>query len=416
MFYENNRCIAINYEGRLASTLLTTLTLTDMKQVNYVKNNYNRILDLTLTNMNNITTTKVNGIVEEDPYHHAFVFHINPKEIKLMKCKKSQKNNYFKADYDSIKKGITQVNWPKEFTNLITNEATDKFYEIFNKLIVKFTPKIEPRSNDFPKWYSKELIQLVKEKEVYFKAMKRKNNNSTNEIYKTLFKEKRKTIKHKKKKDLKEYQKNIERLVKINPKSFFAYTKSLQKTNKLPALMRYGDNISETIVETANLFAEYFSSVYSQYSEPFDCQCNNECTEYLRINEEDISEVIHTLDKNKTNSPDNIPAVFYLYTIDTITKPLKLLFSIFIHEMKYPDAFKISLVSPIHKSGDEDNIMNYRPISILSTIAKIFDKLIQTHLCQKTKHLISGNQHGFTSGKSITTNLLEYVDISKPHR
>lgn len=78
--------------------------------------------------------------------------------------------------------------------------------------------------------------------------------------------------------------------------------------------------------------------------------------------------------------------------------------------MIYPDAFKKSLISPIYKFGDIDNVENYRPISILPTVSKIFDKLLYSHIHSKTAHLIASCQHGFTAGKSTTTNLLEYVD------
>lgn len=78
-------------------------------------------------------------------------------------------------------------------------------------------------------------------------------------------------------------------------------------------------------------------------------------------------------------------------------------------EIIYPDEFKDSSISPIHKAGDIDNVENYRPVSIISAVAKIV-KLLHRHLLSKTSHLISACQHGFTAGKSTTTNLLELVD------
>lgn len=124
----------------------------------------------------------------------------------------------------------------------------------------------------------------------------------------------------------------------------------------------------------------------------------------------DIINVITKLDANKTNSPDGIPSLFYIHTANFVSVPLELLFNKSISEMIYPERFKVSFVSPIHKSGDTDNIENYRPISILSAVAKIFDKLIYAHLLSKTSHLISQHQHGFTSGKSTLTNLLKFTD------
>lgn len=89
---------------------------------------------------------------------------------------------------------------------------------------------------------------------------------------------------------------------------------------------------------------------------------------------------------------------------------MKLIFKKSLKEMKYPESFKLSYITPIHKAGDVDNVENYRPISIISTIAKIYDELLYQHLLNKTSHIITPKQHGFTSGKSTTTNLLEYIE------
>lgn len=72
--WADNRCIALNYEGRLANELIDTLILTDLAQMNFIKYNVHgnqRIFDLVLTNMTGIRTTRVNGVVKEDDFHHA---------------------------------------------------------------------------------------------------------------------------------------------------------------------------------------------------------------------------------------------------------------------------------------------------------------------------------------------------------
>lgn len=101
-FFEQNECKALSHEGRHAKELIDTLLLTNLSQINFVKNEYNRILDLVLTNMVNIKTKKTEGIVNEDAYHPALIFHIDPKEICFMKSKKNPKPNFFKANYERI--------------------------------------------------------------------------------------------------------------------------------------------------------------------------------------------------------------------------------------------------------------------------------------------------------------------------
>lgn len=405
-FYHNNHCIAINYEGRHANELLNTITLTNTAQINNIKNHYNRILDLTLTNITGLNTNIVKGIVNEDLYHPAFLLHLNLIDIKFMKSKKTNKYNFFRTNYTAINNALTAIDWNNEFNDLNVNESTDKFYSIIRNLIHKYTPIIKSKSDEFPKWFSKELIELIKQKEIYFNLKKK----TKQQIYILLFNEKRKEIKRLKRKNLHEYQTNIESLIKTNPKCFFAYTKAQRKSNKLPTAMHLKNETSENMCDTANLFAKHFSSVYTDHNHSTTFQCDGNCNNYIHFSDNDLKAIINNLDSNKTNSPDGIPSIFYIQTIDNITQPLTLIFNKSFREMVYPDPFKTSFIIPIHKSGCIDDIENYRPISILSTIAKIFDKLIFNHISSKTAHLISRAQHGFTPGRSTITNLMEYTE------
>ena len=79
----------------------------------------------------------------------------------------------------------------------------------------------------------------------------------------------------------------------------------------------------------------------------------------------------------------------------------------------FPDSLKIAKVLPIYKGkGDKTKVENYRPISILPALSKVFEKLIKTRLM---KHLtengyIDEHQHGFLPGKSTETAILDFTD------
>lgn len=97
-----------------------------------------------------------------------------------------------------------------------------------------------------------------------------------------------------------------------------------------------------------------------------------------------MKNIITQLDVNKPNN-DVIPAIFYKQTMENIIKPLTIIFKIALYQITYPDAFKVSYVTLIHKSSFFDNIENYRSISLLPTIAEIFHKLIFNHINKKTR-------------------------------
>lgn len=119
---------------------------------------------------------------------------------------------------------------------------------------------------------------------------------------------------------------------------------------------------------------------------------------------------INSLDQNKTNSPDHLPNIFYKKTMNNLLTPLQLLFNSSLHQRVFPTQWKLSLITPIHKSGDKANILNYRPISIISTVSKIFEKIMYSHIHELINSQIAPQQHGFRNGKSTITNLAEYVN------
>ena len=65
----------------------------------------------------------------------------------------------------------------------------------------------------------------------------------------------------------------------------------------------------------------------------------------------------------------------------------------------FPDDLKIGKVSPIHKSNDRDNLNNYRPISVLPTIARVFERLLynKMYIYLTENKLLGQQQFGFRS-------------------
>lgn len=323
-----------------------------------------------------------------------------------MKNSRSSKYNFFRSDFDSINNELVNTNWQELLNDCNVNEATDKFYGVIRNLIARFTPLVFTKNNTFPKWFSPQLIKLIQEKKHYFK-MKKKTGN---ELYTTLFNDKRRQVEHEKKLNLRNYQNNIESLLNTNPRCFFSYTKSLRKSNNLPAVMHLGNQTSDNMRDTVNLFAKYFSSVYDTTDSGSNTPTTEPVTDFFEFSTNDLLSIISNMDKNQSSSPDGIPAIFFINTAPNIVLPLSLIFKKALNEMIYPNAFKISFLCPIHKSGDIGNIANYRPISIIPAIAKIFDKLLYQHLLSKTSALISSHQHGIRSGKSTATNLIEFIN------
>ena len=85
--------------------------------------------------------------------------------------------------------------------------------------------------------------------------------------------------------------------------------------------------------------------------------------------------------ENKSSTGcDGISNKLLKFIKDVVTKPLTLIINQMIVTGIYPKAFKTSKVSPLFKKGDNTLLSNYRPISLLPTISKIFERIIYNQL------------------------------------
>jgi hypothetical protein len=101
---------------------------------------------------------------------------------------------------------------------------------------------------------------------------------------------------------------------------------------------------------------------------------------------------------------------------DEIANPLSHIFNISLNSGVFPAKLKLCRVIPIFKSGDILNCDNYRPISLLSSISKVLEKIVSKKLISHllTNDLLYVHQYGFLPNRSTEHNLLQILNyISK---
>ena len=83
-----------------------------------------------------------------------------------------------------------------------------------------------------------------------------------------------------------------------------------------------------------------------------------------------------------------------------------------IHTGEFPDQLKLSRVKPLFKKGDQCCLSNYRPISLLPSISKIFEHVIADQLTNylTSNHLFCLEQFGFKPGHSTELAALQLVN------
>lgn len=164
--------------------------------------------------------------------------------------------------------------------------------------------------------------------------------------------------------------------------------------------MKWNGTTANNGEEVSNLFASFFKSIYqtNTSSLPVDQLKHTKQDTYLseiHVEYEYVHKQLRKLDTKKGAGHDGIPNLFLKKCALGLTEPITHLFDISLRSGVFPTAWKISFISPIHKTGSRCDLSNYRPICIQSSISKLFEKIILPQMTSAFSNIISTKQHGF---------------------
>ena len=86
----------------------------------------------------------------------------------------------------------------------------------------------------------------------------------------------------------------------------------------------------------------------------------------------EVFNALHALKKTNSTGPDGINSKVLQMSACYISEPLAHIINQSFHSGLFPTGFKTAKVIPIFKTGKADDVQNYRPISLLNNISKIF--------------------------------------------
>ena len=133
--------------------------------------------------------------------------------------------------------------------------------------------------------------------------------------------------------------------------------------------------------------------------------------DFKLINAIEVYYKFKTLDKNKATGIHNIPNKMLLLCADIVNLHLADIFNYSLVSEKFLDDFKIGKVSPLFRNGEKDDRNSYRPISVLPSIARVFEKIIHKQLLDfsNSNKLLSTKQWGF---RNLHSTVLAHLNSS----
>ena len=331
---------------------------------------------------------------------------------------------------------LEQINWDSIVSSSKSiNEAVNKWSYLLSLVIEKHAPLTEFKVSDkFSPWLNKEFKDLARTRDKLKVAAIKKNSSVLMATYRQV----RNRVNNLNKRLKREYFSEKIAFDKGNLKATWKTLNLLSnkrsKTTNVESLTVEGEVINEN-AEIASSMNEFFCTVGRNLSVKIPQHPNPLLSEEYKINESDeqpaeftfhavdtvtIHRALCKMKKSFGFGSDGIASNFLKIAYPVISNSICDIFNFSIFSGSFPDSWKIARVAPIFKGGQRDDRSNYRPISVLPVVSRLFEKLIYDqlyHYLDKNRYLVS-HQSGFRSLHSVVTCLLKatndwYLDIDR---
>ena len=321
----------------------------------------------------------------------------------------------------------------------------DEFKNVFMQTLNKHAPMKEKvvRGNNAPfmnKTLSKAFMNRAK--------LKNNFNKNPTEENKQLYKKQRNFCVRLLRKEKKEYYNNLDLNIFSDNKKFWKCIKPLfsdkQKFLQKEIILVQNDTVTSDKTEVAEKFNNYFieavenldietyvpisTDFVSPENIPEIIKAYDSHPSILKIKEHVIIEnkflfnemtslefqdEILNLDPKKSTAENDIPTKVLITTRDIVSDSLTNIYNDSKNQSSFPKSLKLADVMPIHKKDDKTDVTNYRPVSLLPTVSKLFERNMYNQIQTYIEKFLSPYLFGFRRGHSTEQCLLIMLETWK---
>ena len=378
-------------------------------------------LDLILTNLPRLIKNAGVGTPVHENDHCTIFGTLNLKTISRTTFEREMWD-FKNANFEQFRAELSNVDWDPCFEteniDTICNKWTEIFMSVSERVITKKKVKIRPQDKT---WYNNYLRRLRRTKDRDHVTWTRDKTQLNWDVYKAsrnnYFQEcDRIKVDHEE-----HIYATLAEEINKNPRKWWqlvGQTMGTSKKSNFPVMIK-DNKVCETDKEKADAFNDTYIESSSMAGDNFDLPDDtvplvndNDQLDNIIIKEQDVEDILKCIDTNKAYGPDNISPRLLKEAGPSIVKNLTKIFNKSLELARFPLIWKRANVLPIYKKAETFITTNYRPVSLLSILAKVFEKIVFKYLYNyfRDHFLISVWQSGFLPGSSTVTQLTEIYD------
>ena len=198
--------------------------------------------------------------------------------------------------------------------------------------------------------------------------------------------------------------------------------KTNRRVNKIEKIVK-NNNVVTDKNEIADSFNEFFANIGPLLASKIDINNKKPYTSYLKrvissefnfatVDSDYVLKIIKSLRTKDSKGHDGISTKMLKSLAPVLLEPITLIINQSLATGIFPTDLKIAKVIPLHKKDSTEKLDNYRPVSLLTAMSKVFEKVAHIQLNQyfKDNNLFYSSQFGFRDDHSTELAALELVD------
>ena len=386
-----------------------------------VTNSCSSLIDNIYSNVP-INTGKCNsGILEVSISDHYAIFAIDNSTHTKANASNVTKRSFCNKNIENFKRCLTNQSWDFVYESEDLQAAFSRFQGVID---VHFNTNFKLHTftrtyiNRHP-WMTEALRTQIRLKNSKYKEYVKSNNVDIVESYKDS-----KRILHSslRNAEIQYYSEQYE----LNSGDMFKSWKvlktilALNSNSEKRQLCLTINNVAVTnSIDIANGFNDFFVSIGPELAKDIHSDINpltyvnnvNNSIVIFDVSCDEVKNIIRSL-KNSSAGHDEFPTFVGKLCVDSYIEPLTFLINYSLKTGVFPSELKLARMVPIFKAGDSSALTNYRPISVLTFFAKVFEKIVYNKLLNfiSDNNILYDHQYGFRKGRSTQQAIITLVD------